>query len=289
MIEIKNVSQSYNKKSGAPTLEDISLTVKEKEITALVGANGAGKSTLLSVMTNIIPATAGVVLLNGIDVRKMKTADLSKKVAFLRQSQQINVKITVNDLVEYGRFPHCGGRLAEVDHQKVEEALEYMNLMDLRHRYLEELSGGQRQRAFIAMILAQDTPYIFLDEPLNNLDIKYSVEMMKIIKTLVDELDKTVIVVLHDINFAAAYAGHIIAMKDGKIFKEGTPDEIITNEVLDPVFDHQFNISRQDGKCVCLYFDEGECTKEDGCDVGNPRRKICDRHRQINQLRKEIS
>jgi len=259
MIEVKNVSQAYNKRSSKKTLADINLVVKEKMITALVGANGAGKSTLLSVMTNILPALSGEVLLDGVDIRKMKASDLSKQVAFLRQSQQLNVRITVNDLVEYGRFPHCGGRLQEVDNEKVDEALGYMNLSQLRHRYLEELSGGQRQRAFIAMILAQDTPYIFLDEPLNNLDIKYSVEMMKIIKKMVDELDKTVIVVLHDINFAAAYAHHIVAMKDGMIHQAGTPDEIITKEVLDPVFDHDFNISTQNGKSVCLYFDKDDC------------------------------
>jgi len=260
MIEIRNISQSYHKNDVRRTLSNVSTVIKENAVTALVGANGAGKSTLLSVMTNILPASAGQVLLDGVDIRQMKSKDLSKKVAFLRQSQQMNVRITVNDLVEYGRFPHCGGRLSEMDHEKVEEALTYMNLMDLRHRYLEELSGGQRQRAFIAMILAQDTPYIFLDEPLNNLDIKYSVEMMKIIETLVDDLGKTVIVVLHDINFAAAYAQHIIAMKDGRIYFEGAPAEAITPEVLNPVFDHEFNISIQNGKCVCLYFDE-----QDGC------------------------
>jgi iron complex transport system ATP-binding protein len=258
MIEVKNVNQSYHKKSTVKTLKDVSFTVKEKSITALVGANGAGKSTLLSVMSNILPASSGKVLLNGKDIRKMKTNDLSKKVAFLRQSQQVNVKITVNDLVEYGRFPHCGGRLKDEDHLKVDEALAYMNLKELRHRYLEELSGGQRQRAFIAMILAQDTPYVFLDEPLNNLDIKYSVEMMKIIQQLVDELGKTVIVVLHDINFAAAYAGYIVAMKDGEVFREGRPEDIITKEVLNPVFDHDFNICIQDGKKICLYFDENK-------------------------------
>ena len=260
MIEVKNISQSYHKNGVGKTLCNIDMVVKEHTITALVGANGAGKSTLLSVMTNLLPRAEGEVLLDGVDIRKMKSKDLSKRIAFLRQSQQMNVRITVNDLVEYGRFPHCGGRLGKADHKKVEEALDYMNLMELRHRYLEELSGGQRQRAFIAMILAQDTPYIFLDEPLNNLDIKYSIEMMKIIKTLVDDLGKTVIVVLHDINFAAAYADHIIAMKDGRIHCEGTPREVITSEVLNPVFDHEFNISVQNGKFVCLYFDEADCS-----------------------------
>ena len=129
-----------------------------------------------------------------------------------------------------------------------------MALSDFTHKCLDEISGGQRQRAFIAMILAQDTPYIFLDEPLNNLDIKYSVEMMKIVKKLVLELEKTIVVVLHDINFASAYADHIIAMKDGKIFGQGSPKEVIKADVLNPVFGHDFNIMERDGKSVCLYF-----------------------------------
>ena len=131
-----------------------------------------------------------------------------------------------------------------------------MDLLPMRDRFLSEISGGQRQRAFIAMILAQDTPYIFLDEPLNNLDIRFSVDMMRIIQRLVDELNKTVIVVLHDINFAAAYAGHVIAMNDGEIHGEGIPSEIITPEVLNPVFDHDFHITEHEGKPVVLYYDE---------------------------------
>ncbi|MCL2865702.1 MAG: ATP-binding cassette domain-containing protein [Lachnospiraceae bacterium] len=255
MIEIKNISQSYSRRGRKKTLKNINFVVPEKAITAMVGANGAGKSTLLGVMANIVPAQAGEVLLAGEDITKIKPSDVAKKIAFLRQTQQLSVKITINDLVEYGRFPHCGGRLQEIDKQKVEEALGYMNLLDLRDCYLNELSGGQRQRAFIAMVLAQDTPYIFLDEPLNNLDIKYSVEMMKTIRMMVDELGKTVIVVLHDINFAAAYANYVVAMKDGEIVQEGKQEEIISKGVLDTVFDHDFNIVRHDGRSVCLYFD----------------------------------
>jgi iron complex transport system ATP-binding protein len=205
-------------------------------------------------MTNLIPAKNGAVAIDGVDVRKIKTAEVAKKVAFLKQTHQLSIKISVRDLVEYGRFPHCGGRLKEDDKAKVRECIDYMNLGELADTYLDEISGGQRQRAFIAMILAQDTPYIFLDEPLNNLDIKYSVEMMKIVSELVTNLGKTVVIVLHDINFAAAYAGHIVAMKDGRIFKEGSPSEVITPEVLNPVFDHDFNITDHDGKSVCLYF-----------------------------------
>jgi len=263
MIEVRNVSQSYAKGNGAKTLDNISLVVREKTITALVGANGAGKSTLLGVMSNLIPTLEGEVLLDGADVRKTKASETAKKIAFLKQTQQISIRITVNDLVEFGRFPHCGGRLKDIDRQKVDEALDYMMVGDLRHRFLDELSGGQRQRAFIAMILAQDTPYIFLDEPLNNLDIKYSVEMMKIVKKLVTELNKTIVIVMHDINFASAYAGHIVAMKDGRILSEGQPEEMITKKVLDPVFDHDFNITEHEGMRVCLFFDE--CPAQDRC------------------------
>jgi iron complex transport system ATP-binding protein len=256
MIEVKNISQSYAK--SGEILHDVSLSIKENAITALVGANGAGKSTLLGVMTNLIPAKTGQVLFDGVDVRKIKTAEIAKKVAFLKQTHQISIRITVQDLVEYGRFPHCGGRLRDADHEKVNEAIAYMNLEDYVGSYLDEISGGQRQRAFIAMILAQDTPYIFLDEPLNNLDIKYSVEMMKIVQKLVSELGKTVVAVLHDINFAAAYAGHIIAMKGGRIYKEGSTHEVITPQVLNPVFDHDFHIVSHDQRPVCLYYDHAD-------------------------------
>lgn len=255
MIEVKNITQSYHKHGRVKTLQNVSLTIKENAITAMVGANGAGKSTLLGVITNLLPAMQGTVSLNGENVARMKPADVAKQIAVLRQTHSLSIRITVRDLVEFGRFPHCGGRLQQPDHDKVTEALSYMALADLQGRYLDELSGGQRQRAFIAMILAQDTPYIFLDEPLNNLDIRYSVEMMKIIKKLVDELGKTVIVVLHDINFAAAYAHHIVAMKDGRIVSEGPPEKMITKEVLDDVFTHDFHIAKHNGRSVCLYFD----------------------------------
>jgi len=252
MIEVKNITQSYGR--DIDILKNINLTVPEKCVTALVGANGAGKSTLLSVIANLIPARSGTVLLDGEDIRKIKTDETARRIAFLKQSQQLNIRIPVRDLVEFGRFPHCKGRLRDADRQKVAEAIDYMSLSGITHKYLDEISGGQRQRAFIAMILAQDTPYIFLDEPLNNLDIKYSVEMMKIVKKLVAELGKTIVVVLHDINFASAYADYIIAMKGGKVHGEGSPEEVIKAEVLNPVFNHDFNIVERDGKSVCLYF-----------------------------------
>ena len=264
MIEVKHLSQSYSKHGRKKSLKDINLTIREQAITALVGANGAGKSTLLGVIANLIPPLSGLVEVDGGDVRHIKPTELAKKIAILKQTHQLSIRITVKDLVEFGRYPHCKGRLGEEDEAKVAQALAYMNLEALKERYLDELSGGQRQRAFIAMILAQDTPYIFLDEPLNNLDIKYSVEMMKLIRKLVAELRKTVVVVLHDINFAAAYADHIVAMKEGGIAYEGSPAEVITKEVLDGVFDHDFHIASLQGKSVCLYFDEGGARPDAG-------------------------
>lgn len=255
MIEVKNLDQSYTRGGHKRSLTNVSLTLKERAVTALVGANGAGKSTLLGVMSNLIAPMSGSVTLDGTALNRMKAHEIAKKIAILKQTQQLGVRLTVGDLVEFGRFPHCMGRPGDVDREKIAQALDYMNLADLKERYLDELSGGQRQRAFIAMILAQDTPYVFLDEPLNNLDIKYSVEMMKIIQKLVSDLHKTVVVVLHDINFAAAYAGHIVAMKGGRIICEGDPETIITKEVLDGVFDHPFHIEKYGGKNVCLYFD----------------------------------
>lgn len=251
MIEIKNITQAYGKNR---ILEDVSLTIRDKQITALVGANGAGKSTLLGVITRLVPALSGEVLLDGENLKNIKSRDVAKKIAILKQTQQLSIRISINDLVEFGRFPHCGGNLKDIDKQKVDEAIRYMDLQSIRDKYIGELSGGQRQRAFIAMILTQDTPYIFLDEPLNNLDIKYSVEMMKIISNLTEDLGKTVVVVLHDINFAAAYSDHIVAMKDGQIIREGRADEMVTKEIMDNIFDHDFHIIEQDSKKVCLYF-----------------------------------
>ena len=251
MIELKHISQAYGDRA---VLQDVSLTIKENCITALVGANGAGKTTLLNVAANLIPVKRGEVLLDGTSIGSMKNLDIAKKVAILKQTQHLSMRITVRELVSFGRYPHSQGRLQAADHTEICRAIEYMNLSEIESRFIDELSGGQRQRAYIAMILAQDTKYIFLDEPLNNLDIKYSVEMMTILQKMVRELDKTVIIVLHDINFAAAFADEIVAMKDGQIVREGAAQSIIDNETLSTVFDHDFYIANIGARKVCVYF-----------------------------------
>lgn len=251
MIEIRSVSQAYGDHS---VLKNVNLKIKEGCITALIGANGAGKSTLLNVAANLIPVRAGEVLLDGENVNEMKNIEIAKKIAILKQTQHLSMRITVRELVSFGRYPHNKGRLGVEDERKIQEAIDYMNLPEIQDRFIDELSGGQRQRAYIAMILAQDTKYIFLDEPLNNLDIKYSVEMMLILQKMIRELKKTVIIVLHDINFAAAYADEIVAMKDGEIICEGNATDIMDKETLAAVFDHEFYITEVGKRKVCVYF-----------------------------------
>lgn len=253
MIEIKNISQAYGQNK---VLHDISFTIQENKITALIGANGAGKSTLLGVISRLLEPSKGEVYIDGVDMTQMKSSEIAKRLAILKQTNQLNIRITIRDLVSFGRFPHSKGRLKEEDFQKIDEALEYMDVKEIEHKYLDELSGGQRQRAYIAMILAQDTKYIFLDEPLNNLDMRYAVEMMTILQKLVKDLGKTIVVVMHDINFAAAFSDHIIAMKDGEIIHEGDVNYMMDKAKLDRVFDHDFCIAGVNGRKVCLYFND---------------------------------
>ncbi len=152
------------------------------------------------------------------------------------------------------RFPYSKGRLNDIDQKKIDEAIDYMVLRDIEDQYLDELSGGQRQRAFIAMVIAQDTDYILLDEPLNNLDMKHSVQIMKILRRLVDDLGKTVVIVLHDINFASVYSDRIVALKNGRVVKDGPTHEIIQSESLKEIYDMDIPIQQLNNCRICVYF-----------------------------------
>lgn len=251
MIEAKSVSKRYGEKHG---IHDVSVTVAQGKITSFIGPNGAGKSTLLSVLSRLLQMDEGEVFIDGRSIRSTDSSELAKKISILKQSNHINVRLTVNDLVEFGRFPYSRGRLTKDDRAFVEMAIRYMELEDIRSKYIDQLSGGQRQRAFIAMVLAQDTEYVLLDEPLNNLDMKHSVQIMRVLRNLVDELGKTVVLVLHDINFASSYSDNIVAMKDGRIVREGTTDEMIDSAVLEAIYDMQIPIHTINGKKICVYF-----------------------------------
>ncbi len=251
MIEIKGLTKKYGNK---PVVSDVSLSIQPKAITSFIGPNGAGKSTLLSMVSRLIDADTGEVLLDKQNVKNWKSNEFAKRVSILRQSNFLNVRLTVRELVSFGRYPYSRGRLTPEDEQYVDQAIEYMNLKEIEDKFLDQLSGGQKQRAFIAMVIAQDTEYILLDEPLNNLDMKHSVQIMKILRKLVDELNKTVVIVLHDINFASVYSDYIVALKDGKVVKNGPTEEIINSESLREIYDMNIPVQEQNGGRICVYF-----------------------------------
>ncbi|MGE8035075.1 ABC transporter ATP-binding protein [Lysinibacillus sp. NPDC093692] len=251
MIQVKEISKFFGKK---PVIQDVSVNVVPGKITSFIGPNGAGKSTLLSMVSRLLNADTGEVLLDESDVSRWKSDDFAKRVSILKQSNYMNVRLTIRELVSFGRFPYSKGNLKHEDELKVDEAIQYMNLEDIQHNYLDELSGGQRQRAFIAMVIAQDTDYILLDEPLNNLDMKHSVQIMKILRKLVDELGKTVVIVLHDINFASVYSDHIVALKNGRVVKDGPTNDIISPDALKEIYDMDIPVQEQNGCRICVYF-----------------------------------
>ena len=251
MIEVANVTKLYGNKS---VVDDVSVSIQKGKITSFIGPNGAGKSTLLSMISRLIAKDTGEVLIEGNDIGKIKSNDLARKIAILKQTNHINIRLTIRELVSFGRFPYSQGRLSKEDWRKVDEAIAYMELEDLQDKYLDQLSGGQRQRAYIAMVIVQDTEYILLEDPLNNLDMKHSVQIMKILRRLVNELGKTIVIVIHDINFASCYSDYIVALKDGKIVKEGPAEEIINSDVLRDIYDMDIAIQNVNCQKICVYF-----------------------------------
>ncbi|WP_346869827.1 ABC transporter ATP-binding protein [Clostridium sp. UBA5119] len=251
MIEVRDIVKKYG---DNPVVDNVSLNIEKGKITSFIGPNGAGKSTLLSMISRIMKKDEGEVIIDGRELEKWDTKELVKKIAILKQSNNINVRLTIKEIVNFGRYPHCEGRLTKEDTKYVDEAIEYMQLKDIEDRYLDELSGGQRQRAYIAMVIAQNTEYVLLDEPLNNLDMKHSVQMMKVLRGLVDDLGKTVVIVMHDINFTSVYSDKIVILKDGKIVKDDITDAIISKDVLEDVYEIDFHIKNINGNNICVYF-----------------------------------
>lgn len=251
MVSIKNVSKKYGTKK---VVDHVSLTIPKGKITSFIGPNGAGKSTLLSIMSRLISKDIGEISIEGQEIGQWKSSDLAKKLSILKQSNHINIRLTVKELVSFGRFPYSQGNLTKEDWAFVDEAIHYMELEDMQDQYLDQLSGGQKQRAYVAMVIAQNTEYILLDEPLNNLDMKYSVQIMKILRRLADELGKTVIIVIHDINFASSYSDYIVALKDGKVVKAGPTDEMINTAVLKDVYGMTIQIEKINQKKVCVFY-----------------------------------
>ena len=251
MIEIKNIFKKYKDRN---VVDNVSFNIEKGKITSFIGPNGGGKSTVLGIVTRLISGDGGDIVIEGKNLSDYHTKELAKKIAILKQSNNISLKLTIRELVGFGRFPHSQGNLNAEDEKYIDEAIEYMKLTDIQDKYLDELSGGQRQRAYIAMVIAQNTEYILLDEPLNNLDMSHSVQMMKVLRNLCDDLGKTIVLVMHDINFASCYSDNIVALKNGKIEKVGTTNEIVQKEVLEDIYEMNFDIKEINGNKICVYF-----------------------------------
>ncbi|RGP36607.1 iron ABC transporter ATP-binding protein [Pseudotabrizicola alkalilacus] len=249
MIEVQGVSHQIGK---MPILSDITLRLPMGKLTALIGPNGAGKSTLLSLTGRLMPLQAGQIRVDGSDIGTTDTRALAKQMAILSQSNPLGSRLRVRELVSFGRWPHHQGRPGPRDAAEVEQALHDMDLTPLADRFLDALSGGQRQRAFIAMTLAQGAEWLLLDEPLAALDMAHARGVMARLAGLRDA-GRSIVVVLHDINHAAVWADHIVAMKAGRIAAEGPPSQVCTAEVLGTIYDMELRVMQVEGKPLVLH------------------------------------
>ncbi|MEM8924263.1 MAG: ATP-binding cassette domain-containing protein [Actinomycetota bacterium] len=250
-IDVRGVTKRY----GDRTVLDVDeLTIEPGGVTALIGPNGAGKSTLLTIAARLIEPDTGTVTIAGLDVRTTPSAELARTVSVLRQDNQVAVRLTVRELVEFGRFPHSGGKLTIADQEVVDASIEAFDLGARQHQRLDELSGGERQRAFIASVLAQSTDYVLLDEPLNNLDLQQADRTTRQIRRLADDFDKTVVIVLHDVNIAAHHADRLVALRHGRVVLDGAPDEVINADGLKVLYDLDLPVTEIDGRPVALHF-----------------------------------
>lgn len=250
MMKMAQIGKSYGDKA---ILKAVNLDIAPGQFTAFIGPNGAGKSTLLSIMSRLLVKDEGLLMIKGQEIEAWHSSELAKELTMLKQQIHFQVKFTVEELVAFGRFPYSQGRLTAEDHAKINESLTYMDLRDLRSRLIDTLSGGQLQRVYIAMVLAQDTDIVLLDEPLNNLDIKQGIAMMKTLRRLVDELGKTVVIVIHDINIASQFVDQMVGFKEGEIFCRGTPQEVMTKTILDDLYNMDVIVDEIHGKRICIY------------------------------------
>ena len=251
MIEISNHTKAYGQ---TRVVDDVSVTLNKGGVISIIGPNGAGKSTLLSIVSRLMEADSGTVRIDGMDVTRTASDIMARRIAILRQDNHLASRLTVRDLVAFGRYPYSRGRPTAADKGYVDRALDYLALTPLADRFLDELSGGQRQRAFVAMVICQDTDYVLLDEPLNNLDMRHAVSMMKLMRRMADELGKTVILVLHDINFASVYSDTILAMRDGRVVRFGPPEQVVTPDSLAAIYDMDIAVHAIGGRNIGIYY-----------------------------------
>lgn len=250
MIKLDKLTKMFGQQT---VVKSASADFEKGKVTSIIGPNGAGKSTLLSMASRLINRDAGEVWIDNQELVDWDTKALAKKLSVLRQANSLTMRFSVRELVSFGRFPYSKGKLTAEDQTIIDQSISYLDLQEIQHKYLDELSGGQRQLAFIAMVIAQDTDYVFLDEPLNNLDIKHSLQIMATIQRLAHELNKAVVVVIHDINFASCYSDYIMALKKGEVVASGSVEQVIQEQVLEDIYETPFRVVEMEGKRMCLY------------------------------------
>jgi len=250
MIKLDKLTKMFGQQT---VVKAASAEFEKGKVTSIIGPNGAGKSTLLSMASRLVNRDAGKVWIDNQELVDWDTKALAKKLSVLRQANNLTMRFTVRELVSFGRFPYSKGKLTADDQVVIDQSISYVNLADIENKYLDELSGGQRQLAFIAMVIAQDTDYVFLDEPLNNLDIKHSLQIMATVQRLAHELNKAVVVVIHDINFASCYSDYIMALKKGEVVASGSVEQVIEARVLEDIYETPFRVVEMEGKRMCLY------------------------------------
>lgn len=241
-LSTHNLSVGYHDKA---IVKQVNLSIPEGKIIALLGPNGCGKSTLLKAMARILSPMEGHVQWQGKNLHSIASKKLAQQLALLPQTQPIPEGIKVKDLVAYGRSPYTGfwGRLNRQDQLIIDSVMHETGITELADQLVSELSGGQRQRVWLAMTLAQDTPYLLLDEPTTYMDLSHQVELMHLLRKL-NKQGKTIITVLHDINQAARYCDHLIVMKQGSIITQGSPESVLTQTLMKDVFSLNAQIHR---------------------------------------------
>jgi iron complex transport system ATP-binding protein len=235
-VHVENLTLAYG--PDEPVVAGLSLEVPAGQMTAVVGPNGSGKSTLLRGMSRLLKPSNGRVLLDGKDIHELPARELARQLGVLPQGPVTPEGITAAELVSRGRHPHRGlfARLTPEDQQAIEDALDAVELAELRDRPVDQLSGGQRQRVWIAMVLAQGTQHLLLDEPTTYLDLAHAVDVMNVVYAAAHTSGRTVVTVLHDLTLAAQYADHLVVMGNGKIAAQGRPVDILSEQLLADVF-----------------------------------------------------
>lgn len=252
------ILQGVEVKYGSYTaLIDINTTIKKDDgLISIMGPNGCGKTTLLSCIAGLKKITKGYITIQGKNITDYKPKELSKIISFMKQSNQFTIRISVLDLLKFGRYPYSKDNLTKEDLEIIDHYMDYLHIRQYKDRYINELSGGQRQRVLIAMMLIQQTPWMLLDEPLNNLDIYYAKMIMKILRDIVDKEHKTILLVNHDLNFAANYSDNIMIIGHmGRISYKDKTENIMKKDILEEIYETDIDIlTNNKSSLLCDYY-----------------------------------